>query len=632
MADPGKQELIDELRRRHAGNAEKMAMVEELASRHGITSSPSAPKERSWMDEATDFAKGAILDTGKGIAHAIGRLVPDLHPTAQDEALRTILGPAGPLFGDIVKSHIAEGKKAYTAFKAGENLEGAGHAVAAALPMVGPAAAAIGESAAETNPDGTPKEGAIARAAGQAAGLALAPEVAKRLPSRLSITPKNPVEAAAVKFGMDNDVPLSMGAATGNRFIQGAQTAADLSPIGSVISENTKAGQAAALRHLGNKLADEAHPVPIVPEQAGEGIQSALKAKSARFGADAEQNYGPWRNTMESSSATRMVPVNGKMEPIQAPVPIASLKQSMEPIFNEMEMMPAAQKSASAGYNAIKELLDGPDVVPATTAELALSYFKEMARDASGRNQGIAKQLVSRLQPLVDSAVKNVSQTALDQLRAGREATRMQKGVQEVERTVRAEPVQAYGQAIYSKDAGIEHLRRLEKEVPGEMPKIGRAVLEDILQKATFEGGFDKMDSALSKWRDMGPETKRIIFKNPMLIEDLDKFFMLAKKAGHDFNPSGSAKLGGIMTGIGYIFADPISGAALVIGTGALSKLLHSPAAVRALTEGFRVPIRDAGRAASVATRIKALVGDAAKPLDKAAQRQAEEQEAQRQP
>ncbi|MEI6282636.1 MAG: hypothetical protein WCP82_07960 [Alphaproteobacteria bacterium] len=573
------------------------------------------------------------MDTAKGVAHTVGRVIPSMEPSTEERVLTAVLGPAGPLVGDIVKGHIETAKKAAAAAKKGNYAEAAGYGAATILPALGPAAAGMAEQMAATNPDGTPIPGAMARGIGQVAGMAALPEVVEALPSRIGIKPLNPVEARAVEFGADRGVPLSAGAATGNKFIQHAQTAADMSPIGSVIAEKSKAAQVQALQRVSGELADQSHPTAVVPEQAGEAVQSMLKTKSDFFKGIADQNYRDFQRVMDSPQATRMAKWNGySMDPIQAPVEVGLLKNQMQKAFEQMEMMPAAQKSASAGYNALKELVNGPNQVPATTAELALSYFKEMARDTDGRTQGISKQLVARLQPLVDAAVKDVGPSAFSALEAGRKATRMQKEVQAVEKTVRAEPVQAFGQMVYGKDAGIEHLRRINNEIPSEIPKVGRALLEDIFSKATFEGGFDKMDSGLAKWRDLGPETKRILFKNPALIADLDNFFHLAKKANHDTNPSGSAKLGGVMAGIGYAFKDPVSGAALVIGTGALSKLLHSPTVVRSLTEGMRVPLKDAGRAASVATRIRGLVGDAAVPLDKVADKQSDQKEAGKQP
>lgn len=588
---------------------------------------------RSWWDEAKEVATGTVVDTAKGIVHTVGRLVPSLKPSTEDMVTTAIIGPYGPLVSDIVKGHIATAKNAAAAAKKGDYVEAAGYSAATVLPVLGPTAAGMAEQMAATNPDGTPQPGAMARGIGQLVGMAALPEVVKALPSRIGIKPLNPVEARAVQFGADRGVPLSAGAATGNKFIQHAQTAADMSPIGSVIAEKAKASQVQALQRVSGELADQAHPTAVVPEQAGEAVQSMLKTKSDFFKGIADQSYGDFQHAMESPQATRMAKWNGfSMDPIQAPVEVGVLKNQMTKAFEQMEMMPAAQKSASAGYNALKELVNGPNQVPATTAELALSYFKEMARDTDGRTQGISKQLVARLQPLVDNAVKDVGPAAFRALEEGRKATRMQKEIQGVEKTVRAEPVQAFSQMVYGKDAGIEHLRRINSEIPSEIPKVGRALLEDIFSKATFEGGFDKMDSGLAKWRDLGPETKRILFKNPALIADLDNFFHLAKKANHDTNPSGSAKLGGVMAGIGYFFTDPVSGASLVIGTGALSKLLHSPTVVRSLTEGMRVPLKDAGRAASVATRIKGIVGDAAVPLDKVADKQDDQKEAGKQP
>ena len=75
---------------------------------------------------------------------------------------------------------------------------------------------------------------------------------------------------------------------------------------------------------------------------------------------------------------------------------------------------------------------------------------------------------------------------------------------------------------------------------PRRLPQVGRAFLEELLQKATAEGGFERAAGLQADWQRLGPETKRLLFRDPAHIKDLDNFFLLAKKMGENPNPSGS--------------------------------------------------------------------------------------------
>lgn len=176
-----------------------------------------------------------------------------------------------------------------------------------------------------------------------------------------------------------------------------------------------------------------------------------------------------------------------------------------------------------------------------------------------------------------------------------------------------AEPRQVFDAATWANDAGIERLRRLAAQAPEAMPRLGRAYLEDVLGTQTVEG-LKKGAGMFAKWEKLGPETKKLLFKNPALIQDLDRFFRLAKRAADNPNPSGSALVGSMVAGVGYAFTDPVHGVPLLIGAGALSKLLHSPAALRALSEGLTVPLGKGAASVLAAMDISRVAGQYAKP------------------
>jgi hypothetical protein len=211
--------------------------------------------------------------------------------------------------------------------------------------------------------------------------------------------------------------------------------------------------------------------------------------------------------------------------------------------------------------------------------------------------------------PRVDGvAAGNEANAALS---FGRAATFEKWEVAKVLKPISAEPVQAFRQSTWALDAGINQLREVAKHAPQSLQKIGRAYIDDLLRKAEQpNGGFDRGASLYTEWANLGPETKKLLFKHPQLIKDLDNFFMLAKKIGENPNPSNTAAVS-FVTGLqgAALLTNPISGAASILGTAMISKMLHSPKGIKLLTNGMRVPLGNKVKAAAAAAAILSFAG-----------------------
>ena len=73
----------------------------------------------------------------------------------------------------------------------------------------------------------------------------------------------------------------------------------------------------------------------------------------------------------------------------------------------------------------------------------------------------------------------------------------------------------------------------------------------------------------------------------------------LRKMMAENPNPSGTAHTAISLAQGGLILAEPLTGATVQIGSGALSAMLHSPKVVKLLTRGMRLPL--ANKAATAA-------------------------------
>ncbi len=490
--------------------------------------------------------------------------------------------------------------------------------------------------------------------------------------------------------------------------------------------------------------ADTVYPSPVSPEQAGEGLQKGLKAKIQFKDATAGQEYDIVRAAEKDPRNTREVPVStgrdpqaaadldafskslaGKpfakltpteqsavlrtaasagvdvaerpiMESVPMPVDLRNTKAALKPIWDQLtRQMAPAQQRASTGMKAIGNIMEAPDYLPLSVADADLSAIKAAARGADmpeprTLSQGLAAEAVKHFEDAVSAATAEAGPDILKAREAGRAATREKYDVASVLTDMREEPVQAYGQMVYAKDSGVKFLRsvaehvpkelprigrakidqimgsaapirwveefdrlgpetqktlfgdqakaqalrdalstasdhaeivrqipaepvtffrklthdgdasatflaEVAKKTPSEMPKVGRAVLQGLLDDATKSGEFQGGKTLLNNWQRLGPETKRTLFKNPQQIADIDNFFRLAEMQARNPNPSGTAHvltMSGHATGTaGAMLTNPLTGAAMAVTPYLVAKALYSPKAARMLMKGMEIPL-----------------------------------------
>jgi hypothetical protein len=538
---------------------------------------------------------------------------------------------------DMLKGHVNEAQEAAGAVKRNSYIEAFGHGLAAATPLVGPAAAQAGERIGGTPPT-YDKYGNLVQpgmapdvAGGTGAGISvLAPmfagpaaELAGKIP--LPNVPKipstlNPVQQGAVDFLRQNDVPLNVGTITGNKFVKAAQALVQNQPLGATTA--MRAGQATeqGLTRVAGNLADQAHPYPVTPESAGAAAPRALGKKIEQLSAVEDAAYGKAFAGRNDPAHSYELPLRldkdgGQITgTVNMPVDVRDIKYLAQPIFDEMQWMPASDRASSAGYTALKNILEGDDFIPAWQAERGLSGLKTMARvdNKSGvRNasQGIGASLIPDLQANINASVASTGEAAIRGLQEGRATHASKMEIAGLAEELRSEPVQAFQQMTWKNDTGIDFLRRIHDQAPEVTPQIGRALIEKLFSQATAEGGFGKARTLLNKWQDLGPETKKLLYPNPQLRANLDKFFNGAALVAENPNPSGTAVVGSLIPGGLLLVHNPITGGAWLLGGLGASKLLFSPAGVRMLTEGLNSS--NPGAAALQASQILRAAGPA---------------------
>lgn len=419
----------------------------------------------------------------------------------------------------------------------------------------------------------------------------------------------NPLEQRAMDFAVSQDVPVSSGTATGNRFLRGMEYGTANTPLGSLVAARSAGRVEPALQRVAGELTEKALPGrPMSPEGAGTEVRSTLQAKVDDYTTRADKQYGPWRRSEADPRSLRSVQQgvddkgNPIMEDVPMPVDVRDLKALVAPLEAKLaRAWEPSKQYASRGLKAMRSILESKNFISSSDAELDLSGLKRMSReDPEGIAGGdVARLLIPELQKRIDDAVKAVNPRAATQLRRGRVLTRRAHEVRDVLDDLLEEPVQAYGQMTWRQDAGIERLRSIEKEAPGSLHTVGRAFLESLFGEAMQGGGFSRTQGILNKWNNLGPETKKLLFPNPLLRQNVGDFLLAAQKYGQSPNPSGTA---GVLTSTGSItgggmFIDPLTTVLANLGAGGLAKALYSPRTAKLLTKGVRIPIAGSGAA-----------------------------------
>jgi hypothetical protein len=445
-----------------------------------------------------------------------------------------------------------------------------------------------------------------------------------------------PADVQAVDFAKREAIPVPASIVTGNRFAKAAEQMGGSTLLGSGIAHRAQNKTAEAMSLSAARLAERAHGTPAVPETAGAALTKRLEDKIHGLKQEADGAYAEFRTAAEDPRNVESVQVGTQelktrdvagnpivkpvLEQIAAPVDVRGLKAQLKPVLEGMSWMPAADRASSAGYTAVKKIIEGPDVISAVSAEQGLSGLKTMAREAvssdlRNESQGLAAGIIPELQGNIDAAAQKAG--VLTQLTSGRNAHALKMEAADVLGQLRTEPVQAFNQATYAHDSGIDMLRSLRQWAPMEMQKVGRGYLQNLFDTAQQEGGFARGQSIWSKWQNLGPETKKILYPNALLRRDLDSFFLLGKKLSTVANPSGTAATQHALGQLGMTVIEPTTGITYILGTAAMTKLLYSPSGIRLLSRAMEASVKPPSRVlASPITALLERAGDGAQPVD----------------
>lgn len=411
----------------------------------------------------------------------------------------------------------------------------------------------------------------------------------------------NPVEQAALDAARNEGIPVPLGLASGDPRMLALQKATTYTPVGAAYAREAEKEATQGFRQWAGRLAERANPVPETQESSGSNVLTRLESRAMQFHDAADENYTKvWNETnkpdyvenvqvrMKRDTSGRPVPV---MKDVAVPVNIQPLQPELKALWKRMEVAwEETRRRTSKGRALLQSIVQDDWNIPVQQAEDNLSGLKALTREGGdARVVGLAKNLIPRVQKLIDDTVQaKLGDESLEALQAGRENTRRAYEVEGILKKVPKEPVQAHKYLAWTDDTGIQHTRAIAGEVPDVMAPAGRAWLSNLFDKAMQEGGFTRARGLKNAWDSLGNETKKEFFQNPRFIQDLNNFFLAAKRFEDNPNPSGTAFMNAISEAMGpKAFASPMGAVKQVVGGGILAKMMYKPEAIRTMTAGL---------------------------------------------
>ncbi len=286
-------------------SAEDFMTPEDIAKRDGPT----------WSTSSMLSSLGHAFDPRPLIQGAV-EAVRNPQPVDPRDAALGPLSVLAPLVRGVVGGQVAEGRKAIEDVKAGRYVEAGGRALAAAVPVLGPAAAAAGEQGAR---------GDIGGMVGSGLGLVAPVAIGAVAPKSLGVRGMGAADADAIALAERAGVPLDAATATGNKFVKAAQHLSDRSLAGSLIADRAGKAQQAGLATLGEQLAAKAHGRAVTGAEAGTAAQRGVSGVVSEQRGLANDAYTRLRTLEEApENLTTIAPEPVTINP-QAP-PFFSVK------------------------------------------------------------------------------------------------------------------------------------------------------------------------------------------------------------------------------------------------------------------------------------------------------------------
>lgn len=512
--------------------------------------------------------------------------------------------------------------------------------------------------------------GGLGTLTGEAASI-LGPKLLEGRVASLPIVPRvksvlNPVQQAAQNWLESKGVDTSLGMQTGSKPVLNLEGSVQNDIGGASYALARRAQTRADTLNLADQMMQQLSPGgPVTRSQAGEGVLNQFKTDIRMRDLEADQAYTNAYRVENDPANLQSVPKevetaqgwqtvrdpqtnNPVYEDMPLPVDMFQIQATLKPIAERYaRTLSDTDARASLGLKTMREIINGPRHKSLSQAEQDLGLLKQAAKTEKGlrelrtESQGLAANSVRLLQQQINGTMANArgGQQGLAELQAGRLATAKKWDLYDTARKFgkpnieELEPVSVANKLLSGEDLQAGFLRKIQQMAPAEMPKIGRAYLEGLLDRATREGDIGHMQQVLNQWDKLGNQSKQAFFG--AAAPEFDKLFVNLKRLAEEANPSRTGymqninrmkhavfSLGGGFLGTqglggteGAILGIAAGEAAHVIGNAALARLLYNPKFTSLLRRGIQLQLSgNTAGAGMIGAQLLRLAGTDAQP------------------
>lgn len=409
-----------------------------------------------------------------------------------------------------------------------------------------------------------------------------------------------PEQARALAVAAREMGPLSAAQQQGLTGVQKVERELQNFPgAGGARAQEFFAGEEERLGRWGERIAARTGVPAASVYEAGKGVIGRLRQRIVRRKGVADRLYGGMRQKTAAAqevvqTGTREVPgpkpratltPEGmpRTEPVfgvfEAPVELVPFRQALQPVFDELtRLMPEARRANSNAYAVFKDLMTSTQThMNAMDFDKSLGAIKALTRDGESLylttpSQRLVKIYVGEAEKRLSDALAKVSPDLEPRLQMARRAVRDYHATDEFLLDIlgaKEEPGVLYHNLVTGGSKNVETLKELQRLAPRELKTVGRTYFEQMLKKATEEGGFHRAEGIIREFEHLGPEQRNLLL-GPQVAQDVWNYLLAAKRLAP---AEGSATAGRLLalTLLGGA-TSVISGAITYLITGDLKK------------------------------------------------------------
>ena len=610
IPDIGRVQFGDDMSEQAIGLAVKK-IVKDNNSSKGIGQQISEGAQQLW-DDLPGVWEG-IKTQGKVLQEAFGGSGGLPFPTGQalqhgSESSKMARGIAND-----VKDEAGQVKEAW---KQGDMTSAAGHAIGA-IPLVGKPILQVGEDVGEGN---------YGKAGAHALEL-LAPEILhKTLPKSKRIGPlvrdvRNATEKGAIESVRPN-VKTSVGQRTGNAGIQRIEKQLVNLPGSSHRAHDFFHEQESQLAAEGKRRFEKAGGYKTNSVGAGKAVDTRMRDRLSKLKSQADRMYGKVRTAVAQKqvpvqTGTRNTGILGPsgqpinipvMSVLEAPVDLQPVRNGLTRIHSDLvEQMPEVKRLNSPAFKALDNLMQSDKThMSAMDFDQFLGALKSISREGkspylTSQAQALARRMINEGENGLNKALLSAGPDAVRNLRSGRNIVKSYYETSEILSDLHSEPARIYEELSSRGDVKDTLLGKMQLFAPHEMELVGRTYLEQMLDKATREGGFSRSAGVMADWNKLGEEAKSKFYGKPV-SDRIDKFLLATKKMTNPLGPgtahfvSALGAAGGLAVAALGAAMGHFTGAVETVGTAVAIphiavRLLMTEEGARLMTQAISLPV-----------------------------------------